>query len=187
MILSQGDIYKGKCQQVSLPSCYHANEASGASKALGNIWCRSDHRTAEMAKDFMIRIELQRIIQIDRAVDIFCDYDFASFAALQESHVKYFKLPALTPEEYTFKKLYNDVNENDAISDVVFHVDGDKFPAHRFIIYARAPGLRELIISHKTKDVHLSFTLLTGKMFEFILKFIYTNYLPNEQGGLDIF
>lgn len=167
-----------------MPSYYHTNENSKSNSALGNIWTRSDHRTAEMAKDFMIRIELQRIIQIDRAIDVFCDEDFASFAALQESHVKYFKSPALNPEEYTFKKLYNDVSEYDAIHDIIFHVDGDKFPAHKFIIYARAPGLREFIADkgQDDKEVHLNFQLLTGKMFELILKFIYSNYLPNEQG-----
>lgn len=130
----------------------------------------------------MIRIDLQRIIQIDRAVDVFCDDDFASFAVLQESHMKYFKLPNLTPEEYTFKKLYHDVSEYDAIHDILFHVDGEKFPAHKFIIYARAAGLKELISSYKDKDIYLNFQLLTGKMFEIILKFIYSNYLPNEQG-----
>ncbi|XP_065367472.1 inhibitor of Bruton tyrosine kinase [Calliphora vicina] len=186
LILSQGDIYKGKCQQISTPPYYTRPETAGTSKSLGNIWSRSDHRSAEMAKDVMIRIDLQRITQIDRAVDVFCDDDFASFGVLQESHVKYFKLPALNPEEYTFKKLYNDVCEYDAIHDVVFHVDGDKFPAHRFIIHARAPGLREFIAMKDEKEVHLNFQLLTGKMFELILKFIYSNYLLNEQDLEDI-
>ena len=182
LILSQGDVYKGKCQQVPLPPYYDSSE-SGSSKDLGNIWSRSDHRSAEMAKDFMIRIDLQRIIQIDRAVDVFCDDDFASFAVLQESHVKYFKLPTLNPEEYTFKKLYNDVCDYDAIHDVLFHVDGEKFPAHKFIVYARAPGLRELLLAaNEDKSVHLNFELLTSKMFELILKFIYCNYLPNGEG-----
>lgn len=182
LILSQGDVYKGKCQQVPLPPYYDSSE-SGSSKDLGNIWSRSDHRSAEMAKDFMIRIDLQRIIQIDRAVDVFCDDDFASFAVLQESHVKYFKLPTLNPEEYTFKKLYNDVCDYDAIHDVLFHVDGEKFPAHKFIVYARAPGLRELLsAANEDKSVHLNFELLTSKMFELILKFIYCNYLPNGEG-----
>lgn len=158
----------------------------GASKDLGNIWSRSDHRSAEMAKDFMIRIDLQRITQIDRAVDVFCDDDFASFAVLQESHMKYFKLPALNPEEYTFKKLHLDVNEYDDIHDVLFHVDGEKFPAHKLIVYARASGLRDLISSYTDKDIHLNFSLLTSKMFEIILKFIYSNYLPNGEGKLRI-
>ncbi|XP_023296811.2 inhibitor of Bruton tyrosine kinase [Lucilia cuprina] len=186
LILSQGDIYKGKSQQISVPPFNNSNESTATSKSQGNIWSRSDHRSAEMAKDFKIRIELQHLTHIDRAVDVFCDDDFASFAALQESHVKYFKLPALNPEEYTFKKLFNDVCEYDAIHDVVFHVVGDKFPAHKFIVYARAPGLREMIASKDEKEVHISFQLLTGKMFELILKFIYSNYLLNEQDLEDI-
>lgn len=135
-----------------------------------------------MAKDYMIRVDLQQIIQIDRAVDIFCDDDFASFAVLQESYMKYFKLPALNPEEYTFKKLHLDASEYDAVHDIVFHVDGDKFPAHKLLIYARAGGLKDLISSYQDKNVYLNFQFLTGKMFEIILKFIYSNYLPNEQG-----
>lgn len=184
LILSQGDVYKGKCQQVPIPQYYNSSEISGQSKDLGNVWSRSDYRPSDMAKDFMIRIDLQHIIHIDRAVDIFADDDFVSFACLQESSMKYFKLPALNPEEYTFKKLYHDVSEYDAIHDLVFHVDGEKFPAHKFLIHARAPGLKELISSYEDKDIYLNMQLLTCKMFEIILKFIYSNYLPNEQGKL---
>ncbi|XP_013100750.2 inhibitor of Bruton tyrosine kinase [Stomoxys calcitrans] len=186
LILSQGDVYRGKCQQVPLPQYYNNSETSSQSKDLGNIWSRSDYRSSEMAKDFMIRIDLQHILQIDRAVDIFCDDDFASFACLQESSMKYFKLPALNPEEYTFKKLYHDVSEYDAIHDIVFHVDSEKFPAHKFLIHARASGLKELISSYQDKDIYLNMQLLTGKMFEIMLKFIYSNYLPNEQDLEDI-
>ncbi|XP_061394598.1 inhibitor of Bruton tyrosine kinase [Musca vetustissima] len=186
LILSQGDVYKGKSQQVPLPPYYNIDETSGQSKDLGNIWSRSDYRSSEMAKDFMIRIDLQHIKQIDRAVDIFCDDDFASFACLQESAMKYFKLPTLSPEEYTFKKLYHDVSEYDGIHDLLFHVDGEKFPAHKILIHARAPGLKELIAAYEDKDIYLNIQLLTSKMFEIILKFIYTNYLPNEQDLEDI-
>uniref|UniRef100_A0A1A9X4V3 BTB domain-containing protein n=1 Tax=Glossina brevipalpis TaxID=37001 RepID=A0A1A9X4V3_9MUSC len=180
LVLSQGNVYKGKSQQVTMPSYYNVDVIKN-SKDLSNIWNRNDHRSAETSKEFMIRIDLQPVANIDRVVDIFCDDDFASFAVLQESHMKYFKLPTVNQEEYSFKKLYNGVSENDGVHDVVFRVDGDKFPAHKFIIYARAPGLKAIILTCETKDVHLNFPQLTAKMFEIIMKFIYTNYMPSEE------
>lgn len=135
----------------------------------------------------MIRIDLERLATIDRAVDIFCDDEFSAFAVLQESQMKYFKLPNLTPEEYSFKKLYNDVSEHDAIHDVVFHVDSEKFPAHKFIVYARAPGLRDIISDYVDKDIYLNFPHLTSKMFELMLKYMYTNYFPSEDGNFSLY
>ncbi|XP_067631426.1 inhibitor of Bruton tyrosine kinase [Eurosta solidaginis] len=184
LILSQGDVYKGKCQQVPVPAFMVKSESQKHPSSTANIWSSCDQNRTEISKDHIIRIELQRFSNIDRAVDIFCDDDFTSFGVLQESQMKYFKSPKLTPEEYSFKKLYNDMDECDAVHDVVFHVDSETYAAHKLIVYARAPGLREILKSYQDEHVHLNFKFLTGKMFELLLKHIYTNQFPNE-GDLD--
>lgn len=149
-----------------------------------NIWSSCDQNRTEISKEHMIRIELQRYSSVDRAVDIFCDDDFTSFAVLQESHLKYFKLPKLTHEEYSFKKLYNEMDEFDAVHDLIFHVDSETYAAHKFIVYARAPGLRDILLSYEDEHIYLNFKLMTGKMFELMLKHIYTNQFPNEDGEI---
>ncbi|XP_036330764.1 inhibitor of Bruton tyrosine kinase [Rhagoletis pomonella] len=179
-ILSQGDVFKGKCQQVPVPTYITKSENQKHPSSTANIWSSCDQNRTEISKDHMIRIELQRFSSIDRAVDIFCDDDFTSFVVLQESSVKYFKLPNLTPEEYSFKKLYNEMDEFDAVHDVVFHVDSETYAAHKFLIYARAPGLRDIIKSYEDEHIYLNLKRMTGKMFELMLKHIYTNQFPNE-------
>ncbi|XP_039954070.1 inhibitor of Bruton tyrosine kinase [Bactrocera tryoni] len=179
-ILSQGDVYKGKCQQVPIPTYMTNADTQKHPSSTANIWSSCDQNRTEICKEHMIRIELQRYPSVDRAVDIFCDDDFTSFAILQESHLKYFKLPTLTHEEYSFKKLYNEVDEFDAVHDVVFHVDSETYAAHKFIVYARAPGLRDILQSYEDEHIYLNFKLMTGKMFELMLKHIYTNQFPNE-------
>ncbi|XP_004537512.1 inhibitor of Bruton tyrosine kinase [Ceratitis capitata] len=180
-ILSDGDVYKGKCQQVPVPSYMTKSESQKHPSSAANIWSSCNQNKTEICKDHMIRIELQRYSSVDRAVDISCDEDFTSFAVLQESHYKYFKAPYLHAESYSFKKLYNDVDIFDAVHDVVFHVDSETYAAHKFIIYARAPGLGDILKSYEDKEIYLNFKLLTGKMFEIILKHIYTNQLPSEE------
>ncbi|XP_054736672.1 inhibitor of Bruton tyrosine kinase [Anastrepha obliqua] len=179
-ILSEGDVYKGKCQQVPVPTYMTKKENQKHPSSTANIWSSCDQNRTEVSKDHTIRIELQRISSIDRAVDILCDDDFTSFAVLQESHLKYFKTPNLTPEKYSFKKLYNEMDEFDAIHDVVFHVDSETYAAHKLFVYARAPGLRNILKTYDEKHIYLNFKLMTGKMFELMLKHIYTNQFPNE-------
>uniref|UniRef100_A0A0A1XIP7 Inhibitor of Bruton tyrosine kinase n=1 Tax=Zeugodacus cucurbitae TaxID=28588 RepID=A0A0A1XIP7_ZEUCU len=178
-ILSQGDVYKGKCQQVPVPTYMTKSDTQKHPSSTANIWSSCDQNRTEISKEH-IRIELQRYASVDRAVDIFCDDDFTSFAVLQESHLKYFKLPNLTHEEYSFKKLYNEMDEFDTVHDVVFHVDSETYAAHKFIVFARAPGLRDILQSYEDEHIYLNFKLMTGKMFELMLKYIYTNQFPNE-------
>ncbi|XP_014103138.2 inhibitor of Bruton tyrosine kinase [Bactrocera oleae] len=179
-ILSQGDVYKGKCQQVPVPTYMTKSDTQKHPSSTANIWSSCDQNRTEISKEHMIRIELQRYSSVDRAVDIFCDDDFTSFAVLQESHLKYFKLPKLTHEEYSFKKLYNEMDEFDTVHDLIFHVDSETYAAHKFIVYARAPGLRDILLSYEDEHIYLNFKLMTGKMFELMLKHIYTNQFPNE-------
>lgn len=175
LILSDGCVYRGKCNQLALP-------AGGQEKPKQNmdIWQNNDQNRTEISREHYVRIDLQRLPNIDRAVNIVCDESFSSFAVLQESHMKYFKKPTLPRREHHFKKLYHDTCDSDAVHDVVLHVDGERFAAHKFIIFSRAPGLRELIRCYLDKNVYLNFDNLTGKMFELVLKHIYCNYWPTE-------
>ncbi|EDW58880.1 inhibitor of Bruton tyrosine kinase [Drosophila virilis] len=176
LVLSMdGCVYRGKCNQLTLPS--GAQEKPKTNK---DIWQNNDQHRTEISREHYVRIDLQRVPNIDRAVDIVCDESFASFAVLQESHLKYFRKPALPRREHNFKKLYHDTSEADAVHDIVFHVDGENFAAHKFIVFSRAPGLRELVLCYLDKDIYLNFENLTGKMFELVLKHIYTNYWPTE-------
>nr|AAL29148.1 SD05384p [Drosophila melanogaster] len=177
MVLSEdGCVYRGKCNQIAMPSSALQEKSRGS---LDN-WQDNDQNKTEISREHVIRIELQRVPNIDRATDIFCDEGFSSFAVLQESHTKYFRKPSLPRREHSFKKLLHETSDCDAVHDVVFHVDGEKFAAHKFIIYSRAPGLRDLIRCYLDKDIYLNFDHLTGKMFELILNHIYSSYWPTE-------
>lgn len=184
MVLSDdGCVYRGKCNQIALPASALQEDKSRPNL---DIWQNNDQNKTEISREHVIRIELQRVPNIDRAIDIYCDEGFSSFAVLQESHSKYFRKPQLPRREHSFKKLLHDTSDCDAVHDVVFHVDGEKFPAHKFIIYSRAPGLRELIRLYLDKDIYLKFEHLTGKMFELVLKHIYSSYWPTEDGELRV-
>ncbi|EDW02415.1 GH21979 [Drosophila grimshawi] len=177
LVLSMdGCVYRGKCNQLALP----AGGAQDKPKANVDIWQNNDQNRTEISREHYVRIDLQRVPNIDRAVDIVCDESFASFAVLQESHMKYFRKPTLPRREHSFKKLYHDTSDADAVHDIIFHVDGEIFAAHKFIIFNRAAGLRELVRLYLDKDIYLNFENLTGKMFELVLKHIYTNYWPTE-------
>lgn len=53
-------------------------------------------------------------------------------------------------------------------------VEDDVFPAHKFLVFSRAPGLRKMCADQK--HVHLEMENLSSKMFELMLKYIYSHY-----------
>lgn len=55
-------------------------------------------------------------------------------------------------------------------------VEDEVFPAHKFIVYSRAEGLRDIVRKYKDKHIYLNYEGLTSKMFELIMKYIYENY-----------
>lgn len=55
-------------------------------------------------------------------------------------------------------------------------MEDDTFPAHKFIIFSRAEGLRDIVKKSTDKHIHLNYEGLTSKMFELILKYIYENH-----------
>lgn len=55
-------------------------------------------------------------------------------------------------------------------------VEDEIFPAHKYIVYSRAEGLRDIVRKYKDKHIYLNYEGLTSKMFELIMKYIYENY-----------
>lgn len=55
-------------------------------------------------------------------------------------------------------------------------VEDEVFPAHKFIVFSRAEGLRDIIRKFNDKHIYLNYEGLTAKMFELIMKYIYENY-----------
>lgn len=55
-------------------------------------------------------------------------------------------------------------------------VEDDTFPAHKFIIFSRAEGLRDIVKKTTDKHIYLNYEGLTSKMFELIMKYIYENH-----------
>lgn len=55
-------------------------------------------------------------------------------------------------------------------------VEDEIFPAHKYIVYSRAEGLRDIVRKYKDKHIYLNYDGLTSKMFELIMKYIYENY-----------
>lgn len=53
-------------------------------------------------------------------------------------------------------------------------MDDEIFPAHKYMIGSRAPGLGKLIAGQK--HVYLQHPNLSSKMFELMLKNIYNNH-----------
>lgn len=55
-------------------------------------------------------------------------------------------------------------------------IEDEIFFAHKYIIFSRAEGLRDIIRQHENKHIYLNYEGLTSKMFELIMKYIYENY-----------
>lgn len=48
--------------------------------------------------------------------------------------------------------------------------------AHKFIVFSRAKGLRDIVEAHPDKHIYLNFEGLSSKMFELMMKHIYSNH-----------
>ncbi|XP_055380242.1 inhibitor of Bruton tyrosine kinase-like [Condylostylus longicornis] len=155
-IMSQGKVYMGKCKNIPI-----ATEICG------------DYPLVLFKTTYKIQIELNCINFIDNAIDIYCDERFESFAVLHDFYV----FPKLS-EEFNFKKLFDEINQYDAINDLIFHVDNEIFYAHKFIVYFRSKGLKEIIEQFDDENIYLNYKGLTAKMFHTILKHIYCHYFP---------
>jgi inhibitor of Bruton tyrosine kinase len=138
----------------------------------------------ELCSTSRFRMEFKRLPYITNAVDVFSDWEGENFAVLQEYTKRDYRPPIVIVKNHDFGALLREVNEYDNIHDVVFHVDDEIFPAHRFLIYARCPYLRQAIEAEPDKHVTVKYTGLSPRFFELILRYIYTNQLITKEGRL---
>lgn len=214
LLLSHGNVYEGKVIKIQISPIddsisttktnintslstitknfnYHTTAATTLESFL--IWDVNlpPNMKHEICSKHIIKIDLKHLSNIDRVQNIFCDDEFQSFGVLQENSRKYYQIPKFITEEFSFKNLLNDANEFDQTHDIIIHVDNEEFYCHKFIIYSRSNGLMKIINDMENnsidKHIYLNFKNLTSKMFEIILKHIYTNYYLADEGNFFFF
>lgn len=104
---------------------------------------------------------------------------------LQASCRRYLNVPPLQIEEMSFKNLMVEASETDSIYDIVFHVEGETFPAHKYIVFSRAKGLQNVVLPYGDKHIYLNYKGLSSKMFELMMKHIYCNHTLSLTGDTD--
>lgn len=135
----------------------------------------------ELSKSVISKLYLKRIPNISTASQVQCDSDGENFVALLENSKRYINIPELKTAFYNFSDLIGDSIAN--IYDVTFVVDHVEYLAHKIIICTRSKYLRKLIeTSAGQRLISINIPKLTTFMFEIILKYIYTNRGPNENG-----
>jgi len=60
-------------------------------------------------------------------------------------------------------------------------IEGQEFPVHKFLVAARSPTLAEILM-RKPEAKNLKLLEISVKIFEIILKFLYTDELPGDDG-----
>lgn len=61
-------------------------------------------------------------------------------------------------------------------SFTILQIDDDIYVAHKFIVFSRAKGLRDIVEQHADKHIYLNYEGLSSKMFELMMKHIYSNH-----------
>lgn len=94
------------------------------------------------------------------------------------------KVPTLHEQDVALDTLHDEMSEFDGVHDVVFHVDRESFPAHKYVLLSRAgdafgPWLEG---SEDKKNCYLDVEGLTAAAFGVILKIVYKNQTVTEQG-----
>ncbi|KAG4074667.1 hypothetical protein HA402_004538 [Bradysia odoriphaga] len=134
----------------------------------------STKKDMSTVKEF--QISFNRIPKVDRVVEIQCDQLAESFVVLQEHSQRFLDVPKLIDDPLSFKNLMVEASESDSIHDIVFHIDDDIYVAHKFIVFSRARGLRDIVEEHPDKHIYLTSPGLSSKMFELMMKHIYSNH-----------
>lgn len=190
-----GALYHGKIAR-------HSIDASSPRDFMEEFVEQKSNRKVDISETYRCDIDVQRIPNIDRITNVSVDQRGESFVVLQENSKRYLTIPEIPDEPITFKSLLNETTEFDLLHDIVFHVsdwaqgffylkaqdlisnsfssfsqvEDEIFPAHKYIVYSRAEGLRDIVRKYKDKHIYLNFEGLTSKMFELIMKYIYENY-----------
>lgn len=66
---------------------------------------------------------------------------------------------------------------------LVFQIEDDIYVAHKFIIFSRAKGLKEIVEETSDKHIYLNYDGLSSKMFELMMKHIYSNHALTLTGN----
>jgi len=74
LILSDGCVYRGKCNQLALPA-----GSQDKPKHNMDILQNNDQNRTEISREHYVRIDLHRLPNIDRAVNIVCDESFSIY------------------------------------------------------------------------------------------------------------
>ncbi|XP_031631768.1 inhibitor of Bruton tyrosine kinase [Contarinia nasturtii] len=167
ILATDGILYKGTITRHSV----NPKECRGCDEEFVEI-----NRRMDISETHKCDIVLTRIPNIDRVTNCSVDQNGESFVALQEYSKRYLFIPHLPDDPITFKALLNETSEFDLLHDIVFHVEDEVFPAHKYIVYSRAEGLREIVRKYKDKHIYLNYDGLTSKMFELMMRYIYENY-----------
>lgn len=169
VLATDGILYKGTITR-------HSIESTGSRTNTEEFIEQKSNRKVDISETFKYVIDLIRIPNIDRITNVSVDQRGESFVVLQENSKRYLTIPSVPDDPITFKSLLNDTTEFDLLHDIIFHVEDEIFPAHKYIVFSRAEGLRDIVRKYKDKHIYLNYEGLTAKMFELIMKYIYENY-----------
>jgi len=70
---------------------------------------------------------------------------------------------------------------NESTKDFLIQIDDRVFPVHKFLLAARSPTLAE-ILKNNPEVENLNLVDISVEIFEIILKFLYTDELPDDDG-----
>ncbi|KAL7013167.1 hypothetical protein ACKWTF_015229 [Chironomus riparius] len=78
-------------------------------------------------------------------------------------------------------KIKNFLIQDDIFKDFSIQIDNRDFPVHKFLLAARSPTLAELLKNNPEVE-NLNLVDISVETFEIILKFLYTDELPGDDG-----
>ena len=82
------------------------------------------------------------------------------------------------------KCIHSDIEaylQDKATKDFQIQIDDHEFPVHKFLLAARSPTLAE-ILKNNPEVENLNLVDISVEIFEIILKFLYTDELPGDDG-----
>nr|CAI5845111.1 unnamed protein product [Callosobruchus analis] len=127
-----------------------------------------------LEKDDCILIMLQKVSKIHRALCIQSDPKGKDYCVIQAYPYRNFEFPEMAPSEakQNLELCLEEADETDDIHDIIFKIDSEKFPAHKYIIASNSPFLAKLMKEKNQKEIILD----VGKpeIFWEFLHFVYT-------------
>jgi len=133
---------------------------------------------SQIVKDFVLKFEnpLEKLKEYMKRVKT------------AETKVKMLEIKAEITENIFNQKLqkglFGDIKcfiQNDNTKDFKIIIDAQEFPVHKFLLAARSPTLAELLENNPEVE-NLNLVDISVEIFEKILKFLYTDELPGDDG-----